>query len=80
MKLKVQMAFAQIGPEIKCSRVPFEGRGVVQKLVGQYLNRGLLFSMVLPWVSQDFFFAGLGESLGKSLGENSKGNSRVGLH
>ena len=52
VKNEVQMAFAQIGIEIKCPRVPVRvkggGGGGGLSLFGQCPNRGLLFSVGLP--------------------------------
>ena len=41
VKIEVQMAFAQVGPEIKCPRVPVWVKGGVQSLFEQCPNRGL---------------------------------------
>ena len=45
VKIEVQMAFAQVGPEIKCPRVPVwvKGRGGGQSLFGQCPNRPSIF-------------------------------------
>ena len=43
VKIEVQMAFAQVGPEIKCPRVPVWVRGGGQSLFGQCPNRPDIF-------------------------------------
>ena len=43
LKIEVQMAFAQVGPEIKCPRVPVLVKGGGQSLFGQCPNRPDIF-------------------------------------